>query len=462
MVVIGAVVFVISAVLIYLISAFTMKEKTFEEVIAEQKRQQEAEKEKAKLEKKQEKDVRRKFKKKEKSKDKSPQSSPKPSAHVPDHEEKDHKMVELELEPEIIEPLEAKPLKQSKKKDKPAKSILHNKDEKTPVLPDSLMKQIIHTGPPPKDDLELKHVHEKEQKPKKEKPVKHETELKAKPVIVEEMVMKLETQVHAAAPPPESRASFKHQGSTGKDNSDLIASVKTTGFSDGEVQSLIDILLSKQGATGFASDWNKKSHKGDPVTLLKKQLEEKERSLQEAQQMAMSADTKLKEIRHELNQEKMHSLSLEKSSADKMDNQKLEVQALQTRMQHTHEQHMVETSQMRSHIQQLEAQAGDQNRVQRLAEENKMLRESLTKTQAESVSPAEMSNLKQKVSIMEKELSSNALKLNTSENLKKTFEQKVAKYEKEFKDKDNTQKNNTIVIEKRLEEVTQEIGRAHV
>lgn len=40
---------------------------------------------------------------------------------------------------------------------------------------------------------------------------------------------------------------------------------------------------------------------------------------------------------------------------------------------------------------------------------------------------------------MEKALSDNALKLNTSENLKKTLEQKVAKYEKELKDKDNTQ-----------------------
>ena len=60
-------------------------------------------------------------------------------------------------------------------------------------------------------------------------------------------------------------------------------------------------------------------------------------------------------------------------------------------------------------------------------------------TRAESVSPAEMNSLKQKVSIMEKELSSNALKLNTSENLKKTLEQKVAKYEKEMKDKENTQ-----------------------
>ena len=58
---------------------------------------------------------------------------------------------------------------------------------------------------------------------------------------------------------------------------------------------------------------------------------------------------------------------------------------------------------------------------------------------AESASPSEMNNLKQQVSIMEKALSDNALKLNTSENLKKSLEQKVAKYEKELKDKDNSQ-----------------------
>ena len=212
-VVIGAVVFVISAVLIYLISAFTMKEKTFEEVIAEQKRQQEAEKEKAKLEKKQEKDVRRKFKKKDKVKDKSPQASPQPTTVV-DQDSKEHKMVELELEPEIIEPLEIKPVKQSKKKDKPAKSILHNKDEKTPVVPDSLVQEMIHSGPPPKDDLELKHVHEKDHKTKKEKPLKREVEEKISPV-VEEMVMKKETVVHTAASPPIHNRPFK-QGNYSK------------------------------------------------------------------------------------------------------------------------------------------------------------------------------------------------------------------------------------------------------
>ena len=214
---IGAVVFVISAVLIYLISAFTMKEKTFEEVMAEQRRQEEAEKEKLKLEKKHEKEGRKKFKKKEKGKEKSPQVSPKPersgSGSGSEHEGKDRKMVEYELEPEIIEPLEVKPVKAAKKKEKPAKSILHNKDEKTPVVPDTLVQQIIHTVQTPKDDLELKHAHEKDQKVKKDKSGKHESETKAKQVVVEEMVMKKETHVHSAAPPSvEQRTSYKQAG----------------------------------------------------------------------------------------------------------------------------------------------------------------------------------------------------------------------------------------------------------
>lgn len=217
-VIIGAVVFVISAVLIYLISAFTMKEKTFEEVIAEQKRQQEAEREKARLEKKLEKEGRKKFKKKEKSKDKSPQASPQASLQTQssgsgsDQEGKDHKMVELELEPEIIEPLEVKPIKQTKKKEKPAKSILHNKDEKTPVAPESVVQQVIHSRPPPKDVVELKHSHEKE-KAKKEKTVKDEVEPKAEPVVVEEIVVKKESKSHSAAPPTaETRTSAKKTG----------------------------------------------------------------------------------------------------------------------------------------------------------------------------------------------------------------------------------------------------------
>ena len=40
-----------------------------------------------------------------------------------------------------------------------------------------------------------------------------------------------------------------------------------------------------------------------------------------AQQMAMSADTKLKEIRHEFNKEKMRHIGLEKNYTDKIEEQ---------------------------------------------------------------------------------------------------------------------------------------------
>ena len=45
-----------------------------------------------------------------------------------------------------------------------------------------------------------------------------------------------------------------------KDNSGLIASVKSTSFNDNDLQSLIEVLLSKQGAAGYATDWNKVSY----------------------------------------------------------------------------------------------------------------------------------------------------------------------------------------------------------
>ncbi|XP_060553042.1 ribosome-binding protein 1-like isoform X3 [Ruditapes philippinarum] len=457
-VLIGAVVFVISAVLIYLISAFTMKEKTFEEVIAEQKRENEEKLLKVKQEKKAEKDARKRFKPKGKVKgDQSPKvvrdASPKVSFS---ETEKEHKMVNLELDPVIIEPVEIeKPLKMNKKKEKPTKPILHNKDEKTPVVSEEFVEEIIHRGPAPKDDVELKHIQDnKKDKPKKESKKKHEEQ---KPV-VEEIMRTSASSVQAAAPTMgDGKLGFKETG-----NSKLIASVKSATLSDQDAQSLIDILLIKQGGSPatLSADWNKKSQKGDPVALLRKQLEEKERALQEEQQMVMAGNTKIKEIRQELNQEKMKYQALEKSYKDKMEYQGREVQALHARIQHTHDQHTVETSQLRAVVQKLEAQVGDQSRMQRIVDENNKLKDLLNKTQSETLSPAELNSLKQKVSILEKEISSNALKLNASENTKKTLEQKLAKLEAELNKYESQQSSNENVMEKRVDEIGQELRKS--
>ena len=57
------------------------------------------------------------------------------------------------------------------------------------------------------------------------------------------------------------------------------------------------------------------------------------------------------------------------------------MQALQTRFQQTHDQHMMESNQLRALVQKLESQQSDQSSLQRMAQENNTLRESLAKAQ---------------------------------------------------------------------------------
>ncbi|WAR20414.1 KTN1-like protein [Mya arenaria] len=309
-VMVGAVVFIVSAVLIYLISAFTMKEKTFEEVIEEQRRQKELEEAKIKQEKKAEKDARRRKKPKEKSKgDQSPRSGKTESVTVVEH-----KMVNLEIEPEIIEPVAPEvPLKMGKKKDRPTKTILHNRDEKTPVVSEDNVEEFIH-GPVPRDDVELKHSHIKQDKKKKDKQKQVQ--------VVEEIIQIKQTTVQAAAPPAaESKVNFKEGG-----NTKLISTVKTANLSDNETQQLVEILLNKQGgaSVGASSGWNKSNasnvlekrldelsqelRKGEAQNAtLTKNLQTKEQAVDMAQKECASLRTKLQELETALTASDMSS-----------------------------------------------------------------------------------------------------------------------------------------------------------
>lgn len=207
---IGIAAFVVSAVLIYLISAIGFKEQSYEEAIAEQKKRREAEQEKARKDKKAEKEKKKGNKKgKDKSKEKG-----QPTVETDISE---RKMVNLEIEPEIIEPQtnsdqENKLKSKSKKNLKP---ILTNKDEKPKVAPH--LQEAIHFKATPKDELELLHEHEKEKKThqqskaKKEDKVKTENkELKKIPPVVEEMVVVQTQKTHAVAPTPDRKAKKNH------------------------------------------------------------------------------------------------------------------------------------------------------------------------------------------------------------------------------------------------------------
>jgi len=156
-VLIGIAIFVISALLIYFIAAVTMREKTFEEVMAEQKKRQEEEREKVKNDKKLEKELLKKKYKKgkgDKSKEKSAQVSEPELKDSPKAQQKDHKMVNLEIEPEIIEPSDSMVLGSNVPRNRSRKkSILHNKDEVTPVAEKTV--ELPHRPIKPLDDLEL-------------------------------------------------------------------------------------------------------------------------------------------------------------------------------------------------------------------------------------------------------------------------------------------------------------------
>lgn len=184
----------VSAVVIYLITKCSMREKTWEEV-REEKRRQEA----AILGQSTSTKVTEKKEKKKKAKAKSPKEKPAPVVSNNKHEEEEeiHKMVEIEPDPEIIEPSDViRPIETPKKKKLIGR--LKNKNEHSLVRPDMETPELFHPVKPPMDDLEIKHERERR---------RSEAEALEKQREVVEEVMKAEDAVQQSAAPPVNAAS---------------------------------------------------------------------------------------------------------------------------------------------------------------------------------------------------------------------------------------------------------------
>lgn len=452
-VLIGVTVFIVSAILIYLISVFGIKEKSYEEAIAEQRKRLEEEQEKSRRDKKAEKEKKKGGKAKKEKPKENVEEAPKP---------KERKMLNLEIEAEIIEPFDSAELKQKpttvKQRSKP-KSILANKDEKPLVSKETV--EMPHFKPLPKDDVELKHEHEKKKEVKMDKERMGSPKISKKHKPVEEEVI-VEQMTKATFLPMDSKPKKGKQVQDSlTDSSELIQAVRSAQLGDQDIQSLIEVLLNKQGGGGssITAEWNKKSQKGDPVVLLRRQLEEKERALQEEQQLAMANGNKIKEIRQELVHEKTRYSSLERQFQEKIAAQTQEIQALHSRMQTTHDNHLIESSRMQAHINKLE-QSQNPAQMQQLKEENRKLKESYEKTKAEAIPPAEFNSLRQKVSIMENELSNNVIKLNAAEKAKAAAVTKSSKLEEEMKKLKGTESEAEGMWSKRLEDVNQQLRKS--
>ncbi|XP_064624142.1 ribosome-binding protein 1-like isoform X14 [Lineus longissimus] len=467
---IGAAIFVGSAILIYIISIFGIREKTYDEVIEEQRRERmESMKTKVRVEKRDK--YKKKYKKPGKEKDDREDSVEK-REDTPVFEESVQaaKMVELEIEPEIIEPVGTPKLKA--KKAKKQKPILVNKEEKSYTQVDQEVPETFHPKHLPKDEIEMKHAHEEEVKKdvaprvnktkKRHEPVAEKIE-KTRHVDVESEIIVSQVAPQMAAPPmpaPEKVKKIKKRQEEPVENGsgdvfpsqDFAATLRHANMTDAEIQGLIDILLNKQAGK---MEWNKKAGKSDPITVLKKQLEDKEKSLQEEQQLAMSHQSRIKEMQKELQQEKGRYLVLNKTSQEKVEAKEQECLALQRRMQQAHEQHVQEMS--KAKMQMGDGQAAMM--VQRLQEENKQLKDAAGKAQMNSMPGPDTSGLQQQLKIVQGELNNNVIKLSALDNAKRALEQKVNRYEEQLRKSEGSKKETEAVCTRKLQEVQEELRK---
>ena len=216
-VIIGAIVALLT-LFVYLMSVFGTKEKTYEEVLEEQRKKQQELFGKSATEGDKKKD--KKQKKPKKPKTSGDKQATGDAGQQEEEPEEPVKMLNLELEPEVIEP-DTHAKSSGVRKRKSNKPILHNRDEKSPVSSELEVEEKFHPRQAPKDDVEVKHERERrmsgtrstddEQPPqpvskpsKKNKKAKEVAAVKPEPVVVEEVIQAQAAPVVAAEPPRKS------------------------------------------------------------------------------------------------------------------------------------------------------------------------------------------------------------------------------------------------------------------
>ena len=225
--VIGAAIFVVSAIVIYLISVCSMREKTFEEVLEEQRQMQAEEQKKLKLEKKEK--IRKRYggkkvKKVEKTDERGqqPVSSGSDTDNIPEPEiepavvkpvqsarpEKKKKLVKSREEPAVRQEKLYEPLVKEQVGVKPP--LTHSLKEQVgvkPPLTHSLKEQVVEAKPlkrveavqvqaePPRKE----HVH-KEKRPRRDREEHVEQQIIVQEAVQVEVVVPLKSEVTKAEP----------------------------------------------------------------------------------------------------------------------------------------------------------------------------------------------------------------------------------------------------------------------
>ncbi|KAL6264526.1 hypothetical protein P5V15_004633 [Pogonomyrmex californicus] len=346
---------VISAVAILCISMFGIKEKSYEEAIAEQRKLPDdllSNKKDKNKEKKHKNKAGKKVKEKKEEKD-----------DKEDKEDKDERTehVQFEETPQILPPEPPVQISQTETverinkspKDTPTKSKKNNKDamkkrdENIKEKQDEKQDTNSYSNASSVNKETMKEVKEQQ----KETPVKEVREV-VKEVVIQQL------------PSKESKKTKKKNDILSQIDGDavnvelLMLCIQKAELSRSEIQILTNQLLNKQQDNPLEhSEWTE--GRADPVIKLKKQLAEKEKALADEHEASVAFQNKLKELRAEFNTEKSRLSANIRQLEESLNVKITETQTLHTRMQHILESHVAEKQGFARQIEQLQTKVNE-------------------------------------------------------------------------------------------------------
>ncbi|XP_027598977.2 ribosome-binding protein 1 isoform X3 [Pipra filicauda] len=472
----GVVVFggfmVISAIGIFLVSTFSMKETSYEEALAKQRKELEKTQQQKMEKKKKEKSVEKKGKAKKKEE--------KPNGKIPEQQmtqEVTDPPKDVVLEAAVVpEPLTVEfPIAAvsvvPQEKEKPVLSPKEKRKKEKKVAKVEPASSLMLASPPvsvPRSSPVLE-VAPKEVPVVAVPPVGTQQSAPVNPVTIKktDALPTHEEQKHDG--PVKKKAASKKKSEPAPTDSDgplylpyktLMSTVSSMVFSEGEAQQLIEILTEKMG---IMDTWHTATQKGDPVAILKRQLEEKEKQLSAEQEDAAAARNKLRELSKDLAAERAKAAAAEGKLKEQLLAREQEIVAVQARMQASYQDHVSETQQLQVKIRTLQEQLenGPNTQLARLQQENSILRDALNQatSQMESKQNAELAKLRQECNKLMRELSEKSEVLQQEEQQRKSWEIKAAALEKQNKQLQASQQEVEVMLQKRLDEVSDELHK---
>ncbi|KAM7419981.1 hypothetical protein PAMA_016878 [Pampus argenteus] len=427
---------VISAVAIVLVSTLSMKEMSYEEALAKQRDQLvHAQTQRAEKKKKKDKtsEKKTKTKKKEEWQDGKPSepgsdSDKEPVVVTSTKPESDPKpMPQPEPEPTATTEPPATPPPNGKKKKKSAKV------EPAAVM-ETVAKEVLVMAVAPVMEVAENVITEvskeqtaaKTEEPKETSSKKHKSKNKPETVLVSS-----------------SASLLLPYG-------ELMSAVSNMTLSNDETLKLMEVLKKKTSDT-----WQQR---GDPLSALKKQLEEKEKLLTAQQEVATDAKSHFQE----LSKEKSKMVSLVASLRAELGARGQEVETLRANMQTADQEHLKQTQQLNQKIGSLQEQLenGSNTQLARLQQENSILRDALNQatSQAESRQNAELARLRQDCVRLGRELSERCDALRADEERRISLEAKMAAAEQELTQAKLVHADTEHALKQRLQEVCLELA----